>query len=46
MRWPRALVGENDVGSGTLGGGIGPGVSVGTVMLIGVGKEEPFWRGN
>jgi hypothetical protein len=29
MRWPRALVGGNDVGSGTLSGGIG--VSVGTV---------------
>jgi hypothetical protein len=46
MRWPRALVGGNDVGSGTLGSGIGPGVSVGTVMLIGIGKGEPFWRGN
>jgi hypothetical protein len=39
-------VGVNDVGSGTLGGGIGLGVSIGMVMLIGVGKGEPFWRGN
>jgi hypothetical protein len=34
--WPKALVGGNDVGSGTLGS------SIGTVMLIGVGKGEPF----
>jgi hypothetical protein len=32
------------VGSGTLGGGIG--VSIGTVMLMGVGKGEPFCTGS
>jgi hypothetical protein len=44
MRWPWVLVGGNDVGSGTLGGGTG--VNVGTVMLIGVGKGEPFCAGS